>query len=155
MTYIDETELLAEDHLSVKDPTTLIRTLKNAEGLRRAPYRDTRGHVTIGYGRNLDAEGISDDEAYMLLVNDVDRCIDEAREIFDNFDQMNCSVQNTIIELIFNLGASGFRSFKHTISYIKAGARVSAASELLNSKAAKQLPERYARLAEQLRGSDK
>jgi len=41
------------------------------EGCRRFPYRDTKGILTIGVGRNLEDCGISRDEALYLLGNDI------------------------------------------------------------------------------------
>ena len=41
------------------------------EGLRLKPYRDSVGILSIGVGRNLDDVGISEDEAMVLLGNDI------------------------------------------------------------------------------------
>ena len=41
------------------------------EGLRLKPYRCTANKLTIGVGRNLDDVGISEDEALILLENDI------------------------------------------------------------------------------------
>ena len=69
----------------------LIKTmLVKDEGLRLKPYRDTAGKLTIGVGRNLSDVGISVDEAYYLLANDVKRAEAEAREIFaDVWDELD------------------------------------------------------------------
>ncbi len=44
----------------------LIDLIKRHEGLSLKPYMDSRGFLTIGYGRNLDANGISKSEAEYL-----------------------------------------------------------------------------------------
>jgi lysozyme len=44
------------------------------EGLRLKPYRCTAGKLTIGVGRNLEDKGISQQEAYELLENDIREC---------------------------------------------------------------------------------
>ena len=43
-------------------------------GLRLKPYRCTAGKLTIGIGRNLDDCGISQSEAYVMLINDIMNC---------------------------------------------------------------------------------
>ena len=51
----------------------LLKQLERHEGLRLKPYRDTVGKLTVGYGRNLDDRGISEDEAGFMLDNDIDQ----------------------------------------------------------------------------------
>jgi lysozyme len=41
------------------------------EGLRLKTYRCTAGKLTIGVGRNLDDNGITREEAFYLLNNDI------------------------------------------------------------------------------------
>lgn len=43
------------------------------EGLKRRPYRCPAGKLTIGIGRNLEANGISEHEALYMLYNDLCR----------------------------------------------------------------------------------
>jgi len=45
----------------------LVERVKVHEGLRLKPYRCTAGKLTIGYGRNLDDRGISEEEARRFL----------------------------------------------------------------------------------------
>ena len=46
---------------------SIIDIIKEDEGCRLKPYTDTTGHITIGYGRNLSACGISKEEAEFFL----------------------------------------------------------------------------------------
>lgn len=131
----------------------LIRTLRRDEGVSLTLYKDTKGILTIGVGRNLEAVGISDDEANLMLSNDIDRVIADAAQIFgenwqESFDAVD---QEVIINLIFNLGIGTFKTFRKTIAALKAGDNHTAAKEILNSRAAKQTGERYYRLAKALR----
>ena len=48
------------------------------EGLRLKPYKDSVGKLTIGYGRNLDDVGISQEEAEILFSADVAQARKEA-----------------------------------------------------------------------------
>ena len=50
-----------------------LRVLRQHEGLRLNPYRCPAGKLTIGYGRNLDDAGISEEEAEAMLKADLSR----------------------------------------------------------------------------------
>ena len=51
--------------------TELERLLIYHEGLRLGVYRCPAGKLTIGVGRNLEDRGITEEEAYYLLRNDI------------------------------------------------------------------------------------
>ena len=51
--------------------TELIEQLKRHEGIKLTPYKCTSDKLTIGVGRNLEDVGISEQEAEMLLQNDI------------------------------------------------------------------------------------
>lgn len=44
---------------------------KRHEGLRGKPYHCSQKFLTIGYGRNLETRGITEDEAEEMLLNDL------------------------------------------------------------------------------------
>jgi len=71
----------------VKNLNNLIDLLVKHEGLRTKPYEDTTGHLSIGVGRNLDSLGLSHDEIYYMLKNDIRRCMetDDFEEAADEF----------------------------------------------------------------------
>jgi len=50
------------------------------EGRKNKPYKCTSGKITIGVGRNLDDNGLSEDEIDYLLTNDVLRCEKELQQ---------------------------------------------------------------------------
>ena len=61
------------------------------EGLKLKPYICPAGKITIGVGRNIEDNGISEDEAMYLLNNDIKRCKTELMEIFDkDYINPNC-----------------------------------------------------------------
>src|SRR6476659_583197 len=55
------------------DRELLAAELRRDEGVRRKPYVDTTGHLTVGVGRNLDAIGLDDAEIALLLEHDIAR----------------------------------------------------------------------------------
>ncbi len=134
------------------DRDRLIKTLRRDEGVRLTPYKDTQGITTIGVGRNLEAVGISDQEADLLLSNDIDRAIGDARQVFgdDGFEAFTDVQREVIVNLIFNLGVGTFKKFHKAIAALKAGDMSTAADEILDSRAARQTGERYHRLARAL-----
>src|SRR5271167_94918 len=45
--------------------------LKIEEGVKLALYKDTKGLLSIGVGRNIQGVGIREDEAMLMLANDI------------------------------------------------------------------------------------
>jgi lysozyme len=116
--------------------------IKSNEGLRLMPYDDSLGLTTIGYGRCLETNGITQAEADMLFTNDMDVVVYELRKIFTNFDGLGYSQQKCLMDMCFNLGSTRLRKFKKMIAAIEAGDFNKASVELLDSRYARQLPRR-------------
>ena len=120
--------------------------LKKHEGLRLKPYRCTAGKLTIGYGRNLDDNGISQNEAEQMLYNDIQVCYAECIK-FPFWNSLNEARQAVLIDMCFNLGIYRLKQFKKMLSALEVGSYSSAAAEMLNSKWAEQVKGRAADLA--------
>lgn len=121
------------------------------EGYRLRPYRCTSGALTIGVGRNLDAKGIRDDEAALMLDNDITEALATART-YPWFAGLTDARQRTVVSMIFQLGESGFAKFRATIAAIARGDYEAAARQMLASKVAReQAPARWQRHAERMR----
>ncbi len=122
------------------------------EGLRLKPYRCTSGKLTIGIGRNLDANGISQTEAFMLLEHDILQCemqiLAEIPKIYLQLDEVRKSV---LLNMCFNLGIGGLLEFNNTLAYVAAGDWERAANGMLASKWAKQVGRRAIELSELMR----
>lgn len=136
---------------------TLQEMLIRHEGLRLFPYRCPQGYLTIGVGRNLEGKGISEDEARELLVHDINECREDVREIIGYHPTNPYTAPKdwerykALTDMRFQLGASGFRSFRNMIQCIKAGHWQEAADEALDSLWAQQTPERAREIAEMIR----
>jgi lysozyme len=129
----------------------LMQQLRRHEGERLKPYRCTAGKLTIGVGRNLDDKGITQSESKMLLVNDIDECMTDLQSIFRSWDDFSDARKIALIDLRFNLGAGGFRSFKRMITAIRARNWQLAAAEALDSRWAHQVqPSRVRTIEGQL-----
>jgi lysozyme len=128
----------------------LTETIKKHEGFRAKAYTDTVGKLTIGYGRNLDDVGISQDEASFLLAKDIGRAIREAYGIFGEtiFENLSDIRQEVIVNMIFNMGVGKFSEFKNFIAAVREGESQRAHDEMLDSVWAKQVKSRAHELAE-------
>lgn len=120
------------------------------EGLRLKPYKCTAGKLTIGIGRNIEDNGISMEEAYMMLDNDIARVESELIARFPWFCDLTPIRQGVVIDMVFNLGISRFLKFKKTIAAIGSGNYKTAAKEMLDSDWAKQVGNRAMTLAKQM-----
>ena len=132
----------------------LKKYIQNNEGLSLKPYLCTAGKTTIGYGRNLDSVGISEDEANVLLLNDIERCFNELTEIFGmDFYDMEHNVQVVLTDMIFNLGKTSFLGFRKMINAVRNNDYDLAAIEILDSEYAKKdVPNRARRNAVLMQG---
>lgn len=124
----------------------LIENLKRHEGLRLKPYLCSEGKITIGFGRNLEDMGISEKEAEMLLMSDIQRCYEEL-DVFSWFHDLDQVRQEAMVNMLFNLGLPTFLEFKRTLKFMAEGAYSQAAEEMLDSKWARQVGDRAAELA--------
>lgn len=116
------------------------------EGLRLKPYRCTAGKLTIGIGRNLDDNGITEAEARMMLNYDIE--VSRSKLLrYKWFNKLNNPRQDAIINMVFNLGMPRFLGFKRTIGYLKLEDYENAAIEMMDSKWANQVGDRATELA--------
>lgn len=106
--------------------------IERHEGRRRLPYKDSRGILTIGIGRNL-LKGLSDDEIDHLFMNDLLEAEVAARKLVYVFDQLSENRKAVILNLAFNLGETRLRGFKKALEAINSFNYEEAAKELENS----------------------
>jgi len=124
--------------------------IKRCEGFDSHLYFDTTGNETIGWGRNLRANGISQEEADYLFNNDFIRCKRELLECSWYIDQPE-GVQGALINMCFNLGLTRLKEFKGMINALEMKNYTLAAQEALNSKWATQVGQRAKDVAVMLR----
>ena len=125
--------------------------LKRHEGFRSKPYQCSAGKLTIGYGRNLDDNGITKDEAYQLLLNDVGICSKQLLAEFVWFNKLQSLPRAVLLNMCFNLGISRLRKFKKTLKFFEEYQLSKAADEMLDSKWEKQVGKRAIELSDLLR----
>jgi len=131
--------------------TKLEELLRLHEGVRKKPYKDTKGILTIGVGRNL-RKGLTTQEINFLLKND----IAEARLIAVQFVGPSLwanltEVRRTVlIDMAFNMGYKlmRFNRFQRKIEW---NMMEDAALEMISSKWYKQTKTRAKRLVKMWR----
>ena len=105
---------------------------------------------TIGCGRNLDDNGISEEEAMYLLDNDIKRVKEELNMNFGAWRTMPEKARMVCIDMTFQMGITGFMKFRKTRQLMELGMWLEASEEILDSKYNLQTPSRCAYNSRQL-----
>ena len=120
------------------------------EGLRLTVYVCPAGFETIGVGRNLRGRGISKAEAFHLLDNDINACLDDLGT-FAWWGALNPVRQKALLNMRFQLGSGGFRAFKQMLAALERRDYVAAAAAGRDSKWYRtDSPERAQRVCAQI-----
>lgn len=128
---------------------TAVMQLKLDEGFRATKYTDTTGHESIGYGFNISA-GISQNAASALLTAQATDLYNVLKQ-YAWFQGIDIPRGAVLIELAYNLGLTGLLHFVRMLAAIQAKDWPTAAAQLLDSDAARELPSRYEAMAAILR----
>lgn len=126
---------------------TIYEMLIRHEGVRRKPYRDTVGKLTIGVGRNLEDTGISEGEAFNLLHADVHRVRRGLDKYLPWWSAESDPVRLVLQNMAFQLGVEGLLGFTKTLAALRRRDYPGAAKEMLDSLWATQTPKRAQELA--------
>jgi lysozyme len=124
--------------------------IKQDEGLKLETYVDTTGHLTVGWGRNLE-NGIRLDEAELMFQNDLTQTVNELLQQ-PWYGSLPHNVQNALINMNFNLGITKLLEFKEMIAALENKNYPAAAKAALNSLWAKEVPNRAKEIAVMIGG---
>ncbi len=141
-------------HIKAEYKELVRKMLVKHEGLKLKPYRCTTGKLTIGVGRNLQDNGISEEEAYLMLEHDIDSVIKVLKARYDWFEKLNAVRKAVVIDMAFNLGIPRFGAFKKTIALIESEDFDEASKEMLRSKWAVQVGYRAKELSEMMKSGE-
>jgi lysozyme len=141
------------------DRTLLRAELSRDEGVRREPYRDTQGHLTVGIGYNLDVYSLpsgvsfplSDDEIDILFNKTLTSTIQQLNAFIPWWKSLDEVRQRVIANMAFNLGVVKLTLFKRTLAAIKDGDYATAADEMQQSDWFDQVGDRAVRLCQAMR----
>ena len=127
---------------------SLIDSVKLSEGFRDKVYKCTEGYDTIGYGFAIKDLVMDEDIAEMILIRKLDSLKKRIVAKFPFVADLPESVQDVVIEMCYQLGLGGFSKFKKTIALLRLGDYEACSLEMLDSKWARQTPNRAKKLSD-------
>jgi GH24 family phage-related lysozyme (muramidase) len=140
---------LSLQYKNVTMPTgDIVDRIKKNEGLRLQVYNDSRGFPTIGYGHLIKpgemssfVGGITKEQADMLFAKDFEEHKNAAMRI-PSFSEQPKSVQDTLIDMTFNMGNSWYKKWPETMKKLQAKDYIGVRDAILNSAYASQVKGR-------------
>jgi len=73
----------------------------------------------IGYGHNLNVNGIPEEVAGYLLLLDIHKAVVSLKSIFINFENFSKNRKIALTDMMYCMGKRGFLTFKKMIKAIK------------------------------------
>jgi len=140
--------------IEIKDPNkeirkTIIEKVKRHETWRSKPYRCSAGKLTIGWGTMI--EEISKSEGELFLLSRLNDIFEYALPQLSEYKTLNIARKLVYLDMLYNLGFTGFMGFKKMRNRIQAGNWHGAANEIENSKYYKQVGLRGKENADMMR----
>jgi len=129
----------------------LLSRIKHHEGYRSRVYKCTEGFDTIGYGFAIKDLELDEDIAEEILMRKVEKLIKRVRAKFDWLDSVPHEVQGVLVEMSYQMGLSNVSKFKKALHAMQMFQWKLAATELLDSRWAKQTPNRAKELSDIIR----
>nr|DAS24688.1 MAG TPA: lysozyme [Caudoviricetes sp.] len=134
---------------------SLLENIKAHEGFSARIYKDSVGKPTVGYGFLVAAlspdelklnggkiEPMNKEVAEKILNLKVARLRKRVPECLPWLQSKPQNVQDTLIEMTYQLGLAGLMGFRHTLGCIEAGDYAQAARNLRASLLYRQTPRR-------------
>jgi len=118
---------------------SVLPRLKTEEGFRARLYRDTQGHLTLGYGFNVEA-GISERAAAALLIEQLEE-LHHMLSRYTWYAGLDPVRQGVCLDVAFNDGLHGLLAFPKMIAALAQRDWVVAQSECHVTNP--ELQERY------------
>tara|TARA_R100001224_G_scaffold89621_1_gene58693 strand:- start:67 stop:510 length:444 start_codon:yes stop_codon:yes gene_type:complete len=134
----------------------LMESVKKHEGYRNKVYLDTLGKRTVGVGHLCVEDFWEDDKEYEekflmeILEKDLQEAIRGARELMQERNCLNIDekAEEILIEMVFQLGRTGVSKFNNMWKALAEQNYIGASYEMLDSRWAKQTPNRAKSMAE-------
>ena len=137
----------------------LLESVKKHEGYRNKVYLDTLGKRTVGVGHLCVEDWWDDNVEYEekflmdILQKDLQESIRGAKELMEEHGckDIDEKAEELLIEMVFQLGRTGVSKFRNMWKCLSELNYVGASFEMLDSKWAKQTPNRAKSMAEQMK----
>ena len=136
---------------------SLKEKIKIHEGYRNTIYKCSQGFRTIGYGHKVvhtddlvDGKEYSKEKLEHIFEKDFKNCWNLMQLFFDEYNLRNISntAKEIICEMIFQMGFAGVNKFKNMIKALQTNDTKTASIEMLDSRWAKQTPNRAKELSD-------
>ena len=142
------------------DMSRLLESVKKHEGYRNKVYLDTLGKRTVGVGHLCVEDFWEDDKEYeekfllTILEHDLKTAIKASQRLCSNCPDIDDLAKEIIIEMVFQLGETGVSKFKNMWKALEQSPPEYsvAASEMLDSRWAKQTPNRAQEMSSEMAG---
>tara|TARA_R100000655_G_scaffold60322_1_gene98698 strand:+ start:306 stop:743 length:438 start_codon:yes stop_codon:yes gene_type:complete len=137
----------------------LLESVKRHEGYRNKVYLDTLNKRTVGVGHLCVEDFWEDDKEYEekflmeILQRDLQEAIRGAKELMEEHGcaDIDERAEEILIEMVFQLGRTGVKKFRNMWKCLSEHNYVGASFEMLDSRWAKQTPNRAKDMAEQMK----
>ena len=137
----------------------LLESVKKHEGYRNKVYLDTLGKRTVGVGHLCVEDFWEDDKEYEesflmeILEKDLQEAIRGARSLMEEHGcaDINEKAEELLIEMVFQLGKTGVSKFKNMWKALAEKNYIGASYEMLDSRWAKQTPNRAKAMAKTMK----
>lgn len=118
-----------------KDNALKLRnSIKRHEDLRLKVYLDSKGIPSVGWGRNLKDNGLSESECEILLSNDIANSTMELYKFLPLAQDLDDIRKSVLIEMTFTMGVERVLLFRDMINALKSNDFKRAADAMLDSE---------------------
>jgi len=136
----------------------LLKSVKQHEGYRNKVYLDSLGKRTVGVGHLCVEDHWEDNREYPeemlmnILVKDLKSAIQGAGELCSDCPDLRDQAREIIVEMVFQLGKTGVSKFRNMWKALKEKppSYSVAAKEMLDSRWAKQTPNRAKEMSDHM-----
>lgn len=127
---------------------SLIENIKESEGFRSEVYKCTEGYDTIGYGFAVKDLELDRDICDMILERKIGKLVKRLGDRLPYLFEVPVEVHDVLVEMAYQMGVSGLLKFKKTLMYVESKDYKDASVEMLDSRWAKQTPNRAKKLSD-------
>lgn len=143
--------------------SSIVKLLQYEEGFREKPYLCSEGYPTVGTGIRIGPKGAAlknyeftvprEVDAVWLqsILNSTMRGMLSSERVASAMNVLDEARTAVLVSMAYQMGVAGLAQFKNTLSLIEHKHFEDAAVAMLQSKWAKQTPNRAKRHAEQMR----
>ena len=137
------------------DMQRLLKSVRDHEGYRNKVYLDILGKRTVGVGHLCVEDFWEDDKEYdeeflmEILEKDLENAISGAEELLKGYNLPSLA-NEIVVEMVFQLGKTGVSKFYNFLAALRDDPPqwLTASEEMLDSRWAKQTPNRAKKMSE-------